>query len=84
MKSKEEIINNLYAAYGSDSGILFGIRERPIVEAIIDFFINHSDLHSVVAERDEYRKALETIAANRPSTYSGDAIRALLDKYTQQ
>lgn len=39
---------------------------------------------AIAAERDEYRKALETIAANRPNTYSGDVIRDLLAKYPQQ
>lgn len=34
---KEEIVNSIYAAYGTDSGILFGIKERSVVDAIVEF-----------------------------------------------
>lgn len=37
MKNANDITNKLYAAYGTDSGILFGIKERQIVEAIVKF-----------------------------------------------
>ena len=43
---KEEIVNKLYAAYGTDSGILFGIKERSIVEAIVDFTLNSLGYHT--------------------------------------
>ena len=38
--TKEEIVNDIYAAYGSDSGILFGIKEKSVVEAIVEFTLN--------------------------------------------
>lgn len=33
----KEITDKLYAAFGSDTGIVFGIKERAIVEEIIKF-----------------------------------------------
>lgn len=32
-----EIAGELYAAYGTDSGILFGIEDKNVVKAIIEF-----------------------------------------------
>jgi hypothetical protein len=37
---KKAIVDGIYKAYGSDSGVLFGIKERSIVEAIVEFTIN--------------------------------------------
>jgi len=36
----DEILESIYKAYGSDSGVLFGIKEKEIVKAIIEFTIN--------------------------------------------
>jgi hypothetical protein len=38
--SKEKIVDSIYKAYGTDSGILLGIKERGVVEAIVEFTIN--------------------------------------------
>lgn len=35
--TKSEIVKSLYDAYGTDSGILFGIAEKSIVETIVAF-----------------------------------------------
>ena len=40
MNNVNEILESIYKAYGTDSGILFGIREKDIVKAIIEFTIN--------------------------------------------
>ena len=40
MPDKKTIVDSIYKAYGSDSGVLFGIKERKIVEAIVEFTIN--------------------------------------------
>jgi hypothetical protein len=40
MPDKKAIVDDIYNAYGSDSGVLFGITERGIVEAIVEFTIN--------------------------------------------
>lgn len=37
MKTAEEILNEIYSAYGTDSGMLFGITDKSIVKAIIEF-----------------------------------------------
>lgn len=37
--TKEQIVDSIYKAYGTNSGILFGIKERMIVEAIVEFTI---------------------------------------------
>lgn len=41
--SKEQIVNDIYKAYGTDSGILFGIKEREIVAAIVEFTLRRID-----------------------------------------
>lgn len=38
--TSEMILDKLYTAYGSDSGILFGITSRIIVQTIVEFTIN--------------------------------------------
>ena len=38
---KNEILGKLYAAYGTDSGILFGIKDRKVVDVIVEFVLNH-------------------------------------------
>lgn len=40
--TSDEILNKLYAAYGTDSGILFGIKEMDIVKAIVNFTLDYS------------------------------------------
>jgi hypothetical protein len=40
LPDKKAIVDSIYKAYGSDSGVLFGIKERSIVEAIVEFTIN--------------------------------------------
>jgi len=41
MKQKQdEIVDSIYKAYGSDSGVLFGIKERDAVKAIVEFTLN--------------------------------------------
>ena len=37
-----EIVNKLYAAYGSGSGVLFGITDKAAVEAIVNFAVDYS------------------------------------------
>ena len=63
MKSKE-VFGKLYATYGTDSGILFGIADKTVVSAIVDFTAGWYDSENIAiaSERDEYRKALEQIA----------------------
>jgi len=34
------IMDKLYKTYGTDTGILFGITDKNIVEAIVDFTLN--------------------------------------------
>ena len=41
--TKEQIVNDIYKAYGTDSGILFGIKERETVTAIVEFTLNRID-----------------------------------------
>ena len=53
---KEEIVNKLYAAYGTDSGILFGIKKREIVEAIVDFTLNSLGYHTSSIKKLIYEK----------------------------
>ncbi len=36
---KEQVMRRIYAAYGTDSGILFGITEKEIVAVIVEFTI---------------------------------------------
>ena len=36
----EKILEQIYKAYASDSGILFGITDKNIVKAIIEFTLN--------------------------------------------
>ncbi len=38
--NKEQIVNDIYSSYGSDSGVLFGITERDVVKAIVEFTLN--------------------------------------------
>lgn len=47
MSMADEILNKIYAAYGSGSGILFGIKEREIVEAIIKFTLSEVALKAL-------------------------------------
>ena len=35
-----EIVDSIYKAYGTDSGILFGIKEKSITKAIVEFTVN--------------------------------------------
>ncbi len=37
---KDQIVNEIYEAYGSDNGVLFGIKERDVVKAIVEFTLN--------------------------------------------
>ena len=41
--TKKQIVNDIYKAYGTDSGILFGIKERETVTAIVEFTLNRID-----------------------------------------
>ena len=45
--NKSEIIDRLYFTYGTGSGILFGIADRRIVDAIVDFTIEFSGVVSL-------------------------------------
>jgi len=35
-----EILESIYKAYGSDSGVLLGITDKQVVKAIVEFTIN--------------------------------------------
>lgn len=43
-----EIVSKLYKAYGTDSGILFGIKERVVVEAIVKFTLSELMLSDLI------------------------------------
>ena len=40
MITADILMNKLYKSYGTDSGILFGIKDRSVVEAIVTFTLD--------------------------------------------
>jgi 2,3-bisphosphoglycerate-independent phosphoglycerate mutase len=65
MSNTEQVLEKLYAAYGTDSGILFGIKEKDIVKAIVEFTLNQSSKwdEQPIPEQDELQP--ETAGALR-------------------
>lgn len=58
----KEIVDYLYTKYGTDSGILFGISEKAVVELIVQQTINKLQIYDAdVNINSKLRKALETI-----------------------
>ena len=51
--NKEQIVNDIYSSYGSDSGVLLGIKERDVVKAIVEFTLNrcNSQQESTVGQQ---------------------------------
>jgi hypothetical protein len=71
MVDANDILKNLYAGYGIDSGILLGIPSdrRPSMEALIDFTILHmSDKRSSSGDGEEFtRNRCRLRATQNPS-----------------
>ena len=44
MENKTEyILDSIYKSYGSDSGILLGIKDKQVVKAIVEFAVNRCE-----------------------------------------
>lgn len=54
MNNVEEIVDKIYAAYGTDSGVLFGIRERAIVSAIVKFTLKQVHKEEIELTKNEH------------------------------
>ncbi len=88
--NKEQIVNDIYSTYGSDSGVLFGIKERDVVKAIVEFTLNrcNSQQESTVGRQvgkeesslwDDVRKIVIKHFASY--NYPSQAIRELQSKF---
>ncbi len=49
---KNEIVNKLYNSFGTDSGILFGIKERQIVETIVEFTLESTQQDKPISKEE--------------------------------
>lgn len=63
-----KIVDSIYKAYGTDSGILFGIKERDITKAIVEFTVNR-----IEDERKALLDALESIIGLVDNRFSIDS-----------
>jgi len=59
-----EILDKLYASYGTDSGILFGIADRMTVKIIVDLTFGYASqqVTAAISDYDELKKALRDLA----------------------
>lgn len=76
---KQEIVDSFYKSYGTDSGIIFGIKERSIVEAIVGFV-----LRQTVEDKDNFAISFACwLKTPEGKMYeaTGISAQALLDKY---
>jgi hypothetical protein len=57
LSKEKEIVENLYKRFGTDSGILFGIKERAVVEMLVNMIVEQSQqMNGSVPEGEEYWK----------------------------
>ena len=49
----KQIVDKLYSAYGTDSGIIFGIKDRKIVEGIVEFTLIQIEKEKAVFETNQ-------------------------------
>lgn len=74
--NKEQIVKKLYASYGTDSGVLFGISDKQVVEAIVGFTILQLDITADLTEHSP--------DSNNPTLkFLADENRALKDTNAQ-
>ncbi len=77
----DKIMDKIYAAYGTDSGILFGIKERDIVKTIVEFTLKNSKIHNLKKDNKILREALERFVNkidNHPSSAAEYVYRDVL------
>lgn len=64
----EKIVNRLYVLFGTDSGVLFGIKDKSIVSAIVDFAIKSitdmQETESEVAFEDAAKPLIKWLCEN--------------------
>ena len=81
----KEIVDYLYTKYGTDSGILFGISEKAVVELIVQQTINKLQIYDAdVNINSKLRKALEAEAIEYTSKTNRTSIKAVYDRISEQ
>jgi len=71
-----EILESIYKAYGSDSGILFGITDKQVTKAIIEFTINRLPESPSPSDRErELEKEVERLKGYLLTAYPILALR---------
>jgi hypothetical protein len=74
----EEILGNIYKSYASDSGVLFGIKEKSAVKAIIEFTIRRLEPPAVPDEKRFTNESITPVGeqswASTPSAPMNDAV----------
>lgn len=60
MEQSKKILKNIYDSYGTDSGSLFGITEKQVVVAIIEFTLRYVERH----KNDEFPTLKNTVNEN--------------------
>ena len=58
---KDQIVTDIYESYGTDSGVLFGIKEKSSVEAIVEFTIRRCESSAGEKEIERLKGLIESL-----------------------